>query len=276
VALLASTALANGIAGAQTGDATAQGLKPTPLFTTPGTAAYCTIAPSSQEDFSPSLFCWTPNDGFGVTLNWRSGLAVTGNFTKPPVGARGTGVLRGYAPKARLLRAGQRFVYSCTDPRDGKGCGLSHSLSVNSGLRIVCLASGVSFTNARVKPSQCTVLPPRTSISRGSNLGGLTWSHWGSRRATGKGYELGFHLPLSHVPVTVRADRIHANRCGAGTLYTRLRVTSSAGTRTVNPEDCAAPLALAFTCRSRTSGLECANASHHGFFLGRDKGFRRF
>jgi hypothetical protein len=45
-----------------------KGVLPKPRFATPGKAAYCSDRETSQEELGPTLFCWTPSDGFGVAI----------------------------------------------------------------------------------------------------------------------------------------------------------------------------------------------------------------
>ena len=42
-----------------------------PAFKTPSGAAYCGVVEAFEvpRDYIPSLICWTPNDGFTVTMN---------------------------------------------------------------------------------------------------------------------------------------------------------------------------------------------------------------
>jgi hypothetical protein len=89
----------------------------------------------------------------------------------------------------------------------------------------------------RVRPTKCTILPGQASFAEGSNLAGLVWRSWGGAVATGTGFELGFHLPLSHIPAALVAYRLMS--CSDGTrVYSRVRVTSSYGTGNVRAQGC--------------------------------------
>lgn len=138
--------------------------------------------------------------------------------------------------------------------------------------RLVCNDSRSLAAATAAEPKRCTVLPPTASFSEGVNLAGLTWVGWGEGSAIAHGFELGFHLPLAHIPVTVRADRRAVTPCGV--VYERLRVTSRYGTTVARPEACRGSRAVRFTCTSAATGLDCENATHHGFWAGRYRGFR--
>lgn len=99
------------------------GVLPEPRFVTPGKAAYCADQETSQEDYGPTLFCWTPGDGWGVAIGWNGEEAATDVYDKPPVIVHGVGVLKGYAPAAELLPFGRRWVYRCTDTDEIATCG---------------------------------------------------------------------------------------------------------------------------------------------------------
>jgi hypothetical protein len=89
----------------------------------------------------------------------------------------------------------------------------------------------------RVRPHRCTALPPDAAFAQGSNLAKLKWTSWGGAVARGTGIEKGFHLPYSHIPVTVRASRVRT--CHGARFYTRLKVRSDQGTTTVRFPACA-------------------------------------
>ena len=116
------------------------------MFRTPDAAAYCSVEATNQEDWSPELFCWTPNDGWAVWINWRARRARTAYFTAPPRVAHGTAVLRGYRPRARVLRFRQRWAYRCSDPRSFDTCPAPDGSVV---FRCVSRAAGLTCTNAR-------------------------------------------------------------------------------------------------------------------------------
>src|SRR5258708_24717085 len=93
--LCAAAVLAFGVAVSGRGPAQSAypGVHPKPLFATPGQAAYCSVQASSQDDLSPALFCWTPNDGFAVMTGWNAAEVATAYYTKPPAIVHGTAVL---------------------------------------------------------------------------------------------------------------------------------------------------------------------------------------
>jgi hypothetical protein len=92
------------------------GFFPRPLFGTPGKAAYCFADQTGFEDSRASLFCWTPNDGWGVEIRWNARRAHAAYHNHPPLTGEDFGDLRGYAPRARILRFGQRWNYRCPNP----------------------------------------------------------------------------------------------------------------------------------------------------------------
>ena len=104
----------------------------------------------------------------------------------------------------------------------------------------------------RVAPSKCDVLPAAASFAEGLALVGLRWRGWGGSSVTGTGFETGFHLPLSHIPVAVVAyQRV---RCSNGAqLYTRVRSSSSYGTVVAQADGC--PTTAAFTLCPRTNAV---------------------
>lgn len=251
-----------------------EGVHPQALFVTPGHAAYCSVQATSQDDASPSLFCWTPDDGFGVSAPWRAAAVSTDYYTKPPAIVHGTAVLKGYRPAAPLLAFGKRWLLLCDHPKTSNQCdGIVTSAAKTSKPQIVCNDLRTLAAGTQAVPRRCTVLPPSASFSEGVNLAELSWSGWGGATATARGFELGFHLPLSHIPVAVRADLRTVTRCGV--VYSRLRVTSRYGTTVVRPESCGWNRTMAFTCSSAAPGLTCDNAVRHGFWVGRYRGFRR-
>lgn len=83
-----------------------------------------------------------------------------------------------------------------------------------------------------VKPSRCDTLGPQSSFGDSANLVGLRWARWGAAVAYGRGFERGYHLPLEHIPVTIKAygRRQSRNTCEGDFVYTRLRLHSRYGT----------------------------------------------
>jgi hypothetical protein len=93
------------------------GFFPRPLFgRPPGKAAYCFADMTGFEDARASLNCWTPNDGWGVQMPWNASRAYATYHNHPPLTGEDFGDLRGYAPPARMLRFGERWVYRCSNP----------------------------------------------------------------------------------------------------------------------------------------------------------------
>jgi hypothetical protein len=103
---------------------------------------------------------------------------------------------------------------------------------------IFCLSKGGDRTVRRVRPKKCTHFGPNGSFGGGVNLAKLRWQHWGSRKATARGIERGFHLPPSHIPVRVTAYRKRAG-CDGSRAYTRLKAMSRYGTTRVRFGLCA-------------------------------------
>ncbi len=102
--LLAVSAVCVGIGAA----AEFPGVKPRPLFTTPGAAAYCYTDVAGYEDSRAKLFCWTPNDGWWVSIEWNGRRARKGVYDTHPQIVHGMAKLKGYTPQARLLRFAAR------------------------------------------------------------------------------------------------------------------------------------------------------------------------
>lgn len=123
------------------------GVHPRPLFATPSKAAYCTVFETSPEDLSPAIFCWTPNDGWSVAINWRERRAFTRYYTKPPGIVHDIGILKGYMPSSRrTLDFGKRWFYRC-----GKLSEVSTCAAFRSGATaFTCMSAsnGLTCTNA--------------------------------------------------------------------------------------------------------------------------------
>lgn len=102
--------------------ATFPGYKPWAHFGTPGKAAYCYTEYAGYEDSRAQLFCWTPNDGWWVSIPWNGKRARTGIYDTFPQIVHGKTKLKGYAPSARLLRFGQHWRLRCDDPGNFKTC----------------------------------------------------------------------------------------------------------------------------------------------------------
>lgn len=119
ILLAASVAALASTAGYAT---TYPGFKPRPVFGTPGTAAYCYTDYAGPINDNAKLFCWTPNDGWWASIGSYGRRARTGTYDTFPRIAHGMTKLKGYAPRARLLRFGQRWSLRCSDPGDFKTC----------------------------------------------------------------------------------------------------------------------------------------------------------
>jgi hypothetical protein len=96
---------------------------------------------------------------------------------------------------------------------------------------IHCLNSaGTKYLRHR-KPKKCAHFGPGGTNGGGVNLTNINWTKWSGREAKGTGTELGFHLPYSNIPVTIRAYRVRVVH--SRHVYTRLRAHSKYGTTTV-------------------------------------------
>jgi hypothetical protein len=103
---------------------------------------------------------------------------------------------------------------------------------------LICNPS-IDVGAARKHPRRCTILPPEASFSQGVNLARLRWRHWGSRHATFRGIDKGFHLPPLHLWVRGYAYRLRPDRCGGGLmLYTRVRYRLGGRSYLVKPQNC--------------------------------------
>jgi hypothetical protein len=137
-------------AGETSGEA--EGVLPEPRFVTPGKAAYCADQETSQEELGPTLFCWTPRDGFGVGIAWNAERATADVYDEPPRVVHGVGVLKGYAPTAETLPFARRWVYRCTDTDEIATCapqgdGRVAFTCVSEEARLTCTnAVGHGFT----------------------------------------------------------------------------------------------------------------------------------
>ena len=81
-----------------------------------------------------------------------------------------------------------------------------------------------------VRPAKCIVAAsPNVSFGQAANLRAIRWSSWGGSRAVGHGYELGFHLPYSHIPATVVLTRPSFVEELGIYVYKHFRVTSRYG-----------------------------------------------
>jgi hypothetical protein len=125
----------------------ASAFRPKPVFGTPGKAAYCYVDATNFEDLSPRLFCWTPSNGLGTSINWRESRGETASFAEAPRFAENYGLLKGYAPRARLLAAGTTWTLRCAVPGNFKSCS---STSRKGVVAFSCVSrkTGLTCTNA--------------------------------------------------------------------------------------------------------------------------------
>jgi hypothetical protein len=104
---------------------------------------------------------------------------------------------------------------------------------------ILCQPPGrLSERRLRSHPARCNTLGLGQAFARAANLARLRWRGWGRPVTRARGIERGFHRPLAHIPVRVKAYR--RRRCPFGDLiYTRLRATSHYGSLVVRyPANC--------------------------------------
>jgi hypothetical protein len=98
---------------------------PRPLFDTPNKAAYCWVDGTSFDDYGAKLSCWTPNDGFVAEVAWNGRRAHT-YYAAAENGSGGCAdclrVLKGYKPRARVLRFGQAYRLRCRDATSWDTC----------------------------------------------------------------------------------------------------------------------------------------------------------
>lgn len=112
--------------------------QPQPLFRTPGNAAYCFLGSGGQEPLNPVLKCWTPNDGFTVSVAFEEPKAdapyrkryVSSNKGRK---SKRYPVLR-FGQKKRVhcdvsgksadncLRGGKQTAFTCTSRSSGLTC----------------------------------------------------------------------------------------------------------------------------------------------------------
>jgi len=112
--------------------------QPVPLFHTPGNAAFCVLGTGGFEPANPVLKCWTPNDGFTVSVAfdepranafWRKSYRPA-NRGRTPHGYR----LLAFGQRRRVycdvsgasvdncLRGGADVAFTCTSRRTGLTC----------------------------------------------------------------------------------------------------------------------------------------------------------
>jgi len=102
--------------------ATYPGVKPKPVFATPGKAAYCYTKVAGYEDTRAKLVCWTPNDGWWVSIEWNGRRPRTGVSDTFPQVVHGVTKLKGYKPAARVLEFGRHWRLSCDNPGNYATC----------------------------------------------------------------------------------------------------------------------------------------------------------
>jgi hypothetical protein len=120
--------------------AVAESRDPTPyaaLFRTPGNAAFCFLYPGGMEPMNRALGCWTPNDGFTVSVAYDEALPPL--YRKQYVrSSRGRVPARGYPTlhfdqtfRVRCYPVGSSYrrclhgghvTFKCTSRRSGLTC----------------------------------------------------------------------------------------------------------------------------------------------------------
>ncbi len=113
---------------------------PVPLFRTPGGAAYCVLGTGGLEPENPVLRCWTPNDGFTVSVAFDEPSA-NAFWRKAYRGANRGRTPRGY----RLLRYGHTRRVYC----DVSGKSVDNCLGGGSDVAFTCTSrrSGLTCRN---------------------------------------------------------------------------------------------------------------------------------
>jgi hypothetical protein len=124
--------------------------------------------------------------------------------------------------------------FGCCDPGAGR---LRVCLFSRDGLQAIrphkasCINRSFTGFVLKARPAACVMAAsPNAPFARAANLSGIRWTSWGGLRAVGGGYELGFHLPYSHIrarivltrPAFVEELRIYVHK--------HFRVTSRYGT----------------------------------------------
>ena len=96
-----------------------------------------------------------------------------------------------------------------------------------------CVNKAFTAFVLKVRPVQCIMAAStQAPFARAANLASLRWKTWGGTRAVASGYELGFHLPYSHIPATVILDRPAFVEELNIYIYKHFRVTTRYGTLT--------------------------------------------
>lgn len=108
--------------------AVASGAHAAPSFKTPGGAAYCGVVEAFEvpRDYIPQLVCWTPNDGFTISMS-PVGLVREKNYYQPN---KGTNLPARVLPFGRNWFArvaffglpGRDVVYRCASRGSGLTC----------------------------------------------------------------------------------------------------------------------------------------------------------
>jgi hypothetical protein len=94
-----------------------------------------------------------------------------------------------------------------------------------------CINRSFTAFVLRVRPGKCIMASsPSAPFARAANLSGLRWRSWGGLRAVASGYELGFHLPYSHIRARVVLTRpTFVEELGIY-IYKHFRITTRYGT----------------------------------------------
>ena len=106
------------------------GVAPQALFRTPLSAMFCGVGAASLDDTSPELLCWRPKDGRALHLRARASLADIRIYDRDPQIVHGIRNLKGYAPRARLLRFGQGVLIRCANVTNLRTCGIGKTGAV--------------------------------------------------------------------------------------------------------------------------------------------------
>jgi hypothetical protein len=122
-------------------------LRPEPLFKTPGNAAYCSLTSVSLEDYGPRLFCWTPNDGWGIDIAWKERRARPDDYSGPPHFVHDYGFLKNWKPQALLLPFGDTWILRCARISDGATCSSGRQIG-RIAFRCWSKSTGLTCTNA--------------------------------------------------------------------------------------------------------------------------------
>jgi hypothetical protein len=77
---------------------------------------------AGYEDARAKLVCWTPNDGWWVSIEWNGKRPRTGVSDTFPQVVHGVTKLKGYKPAARVLEFGRHWRLRCDNPGNYATC----------------------------------------------------------------------------------------------------------------------------------------------------------